>query len=89
MANTWGVHLLDLREKQNLKPEHSIADGGLGLRKGQADAWPDIPCHGDVFHALKPLLELVVYLENRAMDKLSAIESIQKKLNRPRRATLL
>ena len=86
-GNTWGVHLLDLREKQNLKPEHSIADGGLGLRKGQADAWPDIPCHGDVFHALKPLLELVVYLENRAMDKLSAIESIQKKLNRPRRAT--
>lgn len=84
-GNTWGVHLLDLRERQNLKPHHSIADGGAGLRKGQADAWPDIPCHGDVFHALKPFLALTIYLENRAFETLSVKGSIEKKLARPRR----
>jgi hypothetical protein len=86
-AVTWGIHLLDLRERQNLKPHHSIADGGAGLRKGQADAWPDVPCHGDVFHALKPLLELTVYLDNRAFETMSAKNSIEQKLARPRRMT--
>lgn len=83
-GNTWGVHLLDLRERQNLKPDHSIADGGSGLRKGQASAWPDIPCRGDVFHALKPVLELTANLENRAFGAISTSISIRKKLSRPR-----
>ena len=86
-GNTWGTHLLDLRKRQKLTPHHSIADGGAGLRKGQADAWPDIPCHGDVFHALKPFLELTIYLENRAFRALSMKASIEKKLARPRRLT--
>lgn len=46
---TWGVHLLDLSE-QGLCPDHTIADGGKGLRAGQQAAWgEEIPCHGDVF----------------------------------------
>jgi len=84
-SNTWGVHLLHLQEHQNLKPHHTIADGGTGLRKGQADAWPDIPCNGDVFHALKPMLELIINLENRALGEISESISIKKKLARPRR----
>lgn len=84
-STTWGVHLLYLREQQNLKPHHTIADGGTGLRKGQAEAWPDVPCRGDVFHALKPMLELTIHLENRAFGVLSTGISIKKKLARPRR----
>jgi|CXWL01.1.fsa_nt_gi hypothetical protein len=84
-SNTWGVHLLHLREHQNLKPHHTIADGGTGLRKGQAEAWPDIPCNGDVFHALKPMLELTINLENRALGEISESISIKKQLARPRR----
>ena len=83
-SNTWGLRLLDLRERQNLRPHHSIADGGAGLRKGQADAWPDVPCHGDVFHALKPFLELTIYLDNRAFGAIATSISIRKKLSRPR-----
>jgi hypothetical protein len=41
-ANTWGVRLLDLQEKQGLKPSHTIADGGRMARCGQKEAWPDI-----------------------------------------------
>jgi hypothetical protein len=48
-ANTWGVHLLDVTE-QGLKPDHTIADAGQGLRAGQKAAWGNTPCHGDVFH---------------------------------------
>lgn len=84
-ANTWGVHLLDLRERQALRPDHSVADGGMGLRKGQCEAWPDIPCHGDVFHALQPLLKLTVYLDNRALDALRERDAVTRKLARPRR----
>lgn len=50
-ANAWGVHLLDLREKQTLSPDFTVIDGGQAARKGQKDAWPDIPAHGDIFHA--------------------------------------
>ncbi|HEY4973835.1 MAG TPA: hypothetical protein VII41_09520, partial [Steroidobacteraceae bacterium] len=48
-ADTWGVHLLDA-SRQGLKPQHTIADAGQGLRAGQKAAWGDTPCHGDVFH---------------------------------------
>jgi hypothetical protein len=83
-ANSWGVHLLDLREKQGLSPDFTVIDGGPSARKGQKDAWPDIPAHGDTFHALKPFLELVGYLENRAMDALQVIEDLKHKIERPR-----
>ena len=82
-ANAWGVHLLDLQEKQGLKPNHTIADGGRMARSGQAEAWPDIPCHGDVFHALKPFSDLISYIDNRAVDSLKVIEDIKHKLNHP------
>ena len=48
-ADTWGVHLLDVAA-QGLDPDYTIADAGTGLRAGQAAAWGDKPCHGDVFH---------------------------------------
>jgi len=82
-ANTWGVHLLDLQEKQGLKPEHTIADGGRMARSGQNEVWPNIPCHGDVFHALKPFNDLLSYVDNRAIESLKMIEEIKHKLNHP------
>src|SRR3712207_9177512 len=37
-ADTWGVHLLDAAER-GLRPDHTIADAGRGLRAGQDAAW--------------------------------------------------
>ena len=34
-ANTWGVRLLDLSEKQGLRPDHTIADGGPGEKRAK------------------------------------------------------
>ena len=62
---TWGVHLLDLSD-HGLSLHHSVADGGKGLRAGQAAAWPTVPCHGDVFHAERDLGAVAFYLEHRA-----------------------
>ena len=63
---TWGVYLLEL-SKQGLCPDYTIADGGQALRAGQRAAWgPEIPCHGDIFHAESTLNELASYLERRA-----------------------
>lgn len=50
-------------------------------RCGQKEAWPDVPAHGDTFHALKPFLELVAYLENRALDALKTVDDLSQKIN--------
>jgi hypothetical protein len=69
-ADTWGVRLLELSAR-GLHPDATIADFAGGLRAGQAEAWPDVPCRGDVFHALQTALPLVRYLENRAYDAIA------------------
>jgi len=51
-ADTWGVRLLDAAQ-QGLRPDHTIADAGQGLRAGQRAAWGETPCHGDVFHTIR------------------------------------
>lgn len=80
-ANSWGVHLLDLKEKQGLTPDLTVIDGGKAARCGQKEAWPDVPAHGDTFHALKPFLELATFLENRALDALKAVDDLSGKIN--------
>jgi hypothetical protein len=74
------VHLLDLQEKQRLVPDFTVIDGGQAARKGQQDAWPEIPAHGDVFHALKPFLELVTFLENRAFVALKIVDDLNHQI---------
>lgn len=83
-ANAWGVNLLDLKEKQGLSPEHTVADGGPAARKGQKDAWPETPCHGDVFHALHPFLELICFIRNRVKDAQEAVDDLKHKIVNPR-----
>lgn len=78
---TWGVHLLDLAN-QGLGPDYTIADGGSALRAGQAAAWDDIPCHGDVFHAERDLGKLAFFLENRAAACSTMREKLERKMER-------
>ena len=81
---TWGVHLLDL-EAQGLHPNYTVADGGLALRAGQAAAWDDVPCHGDVFHAERDLGELAFYLERRASGRTHDREKLEHQMEREKR----
>lgn len=83
-ADTWGVRLLELHD-QGLHPEATIADGGQGLRAGQALAWPDVPCRGDVFHALRDVGQLVTYLENRASGCITARDQQERRMVRAKR----
>ncbi len=81
-ADTWGVRLLELADR-GFCPEATIADFASGLRAGQAEALPDVPCRGDVFHALQTAMPLVGYLENRAYEAIttrSQLESRQRRL---------
>jgi hypothetical protein len=83
-TDTWGVRLLELRD-QGLQPEATIADAGGALRGGQAEAWPDVPCRGDVFHLLQPAEQLVSYLRNRAYQAIAARTAFEQKLARAQR----
>ena len=50
-ADTWGIRLLELVDR-GFAPEATVADFGSGLRAGHQEALPEVPCRGDVFHAL-------------------------------------
>jgi hypothetical protein len=78
---TWGVHLLDL-QRQGLHPDYTVADGGLALRAGQAAAWENVPCHGDVFHAERELGTLATYLERRVGGCSTARQKLERQLRR-------
>jgi hypothetical protein len=83
-AETWAVHLLDLTE-QGLKPDYVVADGGTGLRAGQALAWPEVACDGDVFHGLQTVTRLATTLEKRAYAAINESEQLEKKMGRAKR----
>ncbi len=77
---TWGVRLLDLTD-QGLKLDYTIADGGSGLRAGQLAAWGELPCHGDVFHALRELGKVAFFLKRRASACTRARAKIERKMD--------
>jgi hypothetical protein len=81
-ADTWGVRLLELKDRQ-FSPEASIADAGLGLRAGHQVAFPKTPCRGDVFHAQAEFTPVVGYLENRAYEAIADRSKLQTQLARP------
>jgi hypothetical protein len=80
-ADTWAVHLWDL-QAQGFAPDSLIADGGQGLRAGQARAFPETPCRADVFHAERAFGQVVRYLENRAYQALTAADKFQRQAQR-------
>ena len=83
-GTTWGVHLLDLAEK-GLHPDHTIADGGKGLRAGQADAWSDVPCWGDHFHILQDMTRLSTYVQNRAFSAMTTCEKLERQMQKAKK----
>ena len=85
-ADTWGVRLLELVD-QGFNPEATVADAGSGLRAGQAEALPNVPCQGDVFHIVCDLKSVVGFLENRAYDALETTEQCERRRDRLRRPT--
>jgi hypothetical protein len=82
-ADTWGVRLLEM-QAQGFQPEATIADAGKGIRAGQALAMPEVPCRGDVFHALQTVQSLVTFLENRAYAAIAITADLQRKKTRLR-----
>ncbi len=83
-ADTWGVRLLELQD-HGLRPDATIADAGRGLRAGQTLAWPDTPCRGDIFHALRDLGQLIRFLDNRAYGAVDACDQQQRRMTRAKR----
>ena len=77
-ADTWGVRLLELRDR-GFVPQATVADGGVSLRAGHALALPEVPCWADLFHLLRDGTELTTFLENRAYSALAACERLRKK----------
>jgi hypothetical protein len=80
-ADTWGVHLLDAAAR-GLRPDHTIADAGQGLRAGQRAAWGKTPCHGDVFHIQRQCEGLANVLSRLAQGATSRRKALQARIGR-------
>jgi hypothetical protein len=76
-AATWGVRLLELKER-GFQPQATIADFAGGLRAAQAEVLSAVPCRGDVFHVLDAAVPVVTYLENRAYEAIAACAKLQR-----------
>ena len=70
--------LLELVDR-GFAPKATIADFGSGLRAGHQEALPEVPCRGDVFHALYDVGPLARYLENRAYEAIDARAKLERK----------
>jgi hypothetical protein len=77
-ADTWGVRLLELTDR-GFHPQATIADFAGGLRAAHAQALPDVPCRGDLFHALDKVVPLATSLENRAYDAIATCATLQRR----------
>jgi hypothetical protein len=65
-----------------LKPDHTIADAGQGLRAGQKAAWGDTPCHGDVFHIQHQYESLANTLSQLAQGAVSRRKKLEITIGR-------
>ena len=78
-GDTWGWHLLEASER-GLAPDFTIADAGKGLRAGQALAWPEVPCHGDVFHIIQDAKDLARQLTRAAKKATTRRKKLERKM---------
>lgn len=78
-TTTWGVHLLDCTDK-GFNPDYIIGDGGTGLRAGQREALPGVPCDGDVFHIEMEIGKVARRLENKAYRAIRESDQLSKAL---------
>lgn len=76
-ATTWGIHWLDCTDK-GFNPDYTIGDGGTGLRAGQREAMPGIPCNGDVFHIQMEISKVARRLENKAYRAIREYDQLNK-----------
>jgi hypothetical protein len=77
-TDTWGVRLLELRDR-GFQPDATIADFGMGLRAGQNVALPTTPCLGDIFHGQQDLTEALRAVDNRAYQTMQTRNDLECK----------
>lgn len=83
-GDTWALRLMECQDR-GFAPKATVADFGTGIRAGQKRAMPDVPCRGDVFHALHEITPVVAFLENRAYDTITALDKLEHKKDKLRK----
>jgi hypothetical protein len=77
-GDTWALRLMECQDR-GFAPKATVADFGNGIRAGQTRALPNVPCRGDIFHALHELTPVVAALENRAYDAIATQDKLRHK----------
>lgn len=77
-GDTWALRLMECQDR-GFAPKATVADFGNGIRAGQTRAMPNVPCRGDIFHALHEITPVVAALENRAYDTIAVHDKLLHK----------
>ena len=77
-GDTWALRLMECQDR-GFAPKATVADFGNGIRAGQTRAMPNVPCRGDIFHALHEITPIVAALENRAYDAIAVHDKLLHK----------
>jgi hypothetical protein len=77
-GDTWALRLMECQDR-GFAPKATVADFGNGIRAGQKRAMPNVPCRGDIFHALHELTPVVAALENRVYDAIATQDKLRYK----------
>jgi hypothetical protein len=80
-GDTWAIRLLELQDR-GFQPQATVVDAGTGLRAGQQQALPGLPCRGDVFHPLRDGQTLCRQLDNRAYQAMTCRLDLEHKQTR-------
>ena len=83
-ADTWGIHLLDLQQRQGFAPVTLLGDAAKGLQAGVKEAGLG-PCRADIWHPERDLGEVVRFLENRAYAAIGSYDKLDRQLRNKRR----
>lgn len=79
-SDTWGIHLLDLKE-QGFRPERVFGDDADGLRAAHQYVYPTVPYDLDHFHVIRDLMDLRRYFRNSLKSAVTLRDTLQTKVN--------
>jgi len=81
-AISWCMAIYDKFLNQGLNLDTSVTDGGLGMKKGIKEVYPEIKEQADIFHAEIKLTLGLVILERKAYSSINEEYENQAKLKR-------
>ena len=76
---TWGINLLDLKDK-GFEPERVFGDDASAIEAAHQYVYPDTPYDLDHYHIISKLMDMRRFFRNRLKTCIRSVKALQKKV---------